>query len=75
MDFKEKFFLIILYLVWHFCSSKSLYKVEKIQERALRLLHKDFASDYGELLKKNQEKHNGNKTSTMPCTRNIQNSE
>ena len=53
MDFKEKFFLIILYLVWHFCSSKSLYKVEKIQERALRLLHKDFASDYGELLKKN----------------------
>ena len=33
-------------LVWHFCSSKSLYKIEKIQERALLLLHNEFASDY-----------------------------
>ena len=39
-------------LVWHFCSSKSLYKIEEIQERALRLLHNDFVSDYAELLKK-----------------------
>ena len=39
-------------LVWHFCSYKSLYKIEKKQERALRLLHNDFASDYSELLKK-----------------------
>ena len=39
-------------LVWHFCSSKSLYKIEKIQKRALILLHNDFASDYAELLKK-----------------------
>ena len=39
-------------LVWHFCSSKSLYKIEKIQEQALRLLHNDFASDYAELIKK-----------------------
>ena len=39
-------------LVWHFCSSESLYKIEKIQERVLRLLHSDFASDYAELLKK-----------------------
>ena len=39
-------------LVWHFCSSKSLNKIEKIQERALRLLHNDFTSDYSELLKK-----------------------
>ena len=39
-------------LVWHFCSSKSLYKIEKIQERALRLLHNDFASNYAELFKK-----------------------
>ena len=37
-------------VVWHFCSSKSLYKIEKIQEWAL--LHSDFASDYAELLKK-----------------------
>ena len=61
MSFKEKEVLLnsILYsnfnycpLVWHFCSSKSLYKIEKIQERALRLLYSDFASDYAEPLKK-----------------------
>ena len=39
-------------LVRHFCSSKSLYKIEKIQERVFRLLHNDFASDYAELFKK-----------------------
>ena len=39
-------------LVWHFYSSKSLYKIERIQERALRLLHNDFTGDYVELLKK-----------------------
>ena len=39
-------------LIWHFCSSKSLYKIKRIQERALRLVHNDFASDYVELLKK-----------------------
>ena len=40
---KKKLFLIILYtqnfncpLVWQFCSSKSLYKIEKMQERALK---------------------------------------
>ena len=37
-------------LVWHFFSSKSLYKIKKIQ--ALRLLHNNFATDYAELLKK-----------------------
>ena len=37
-------------LVWHFCSSKNF--IEKIQERALRLLHNNFVnSDYAELLK------------------------
>ena len=55
---KKKFLLIVSYtqtycpLDWHFCPSKSLYKIEKIQERALRLLHNDFASDYAEVLKK-----------------------
>ena len=29
-------------LVWHFCLSKSFYKIEKIQERALRLLHSNL---------------------------------
>ena len=38
-------------LVWHFCSSKYLNKIGKIQEWALRLLHNDFASDYAELKK------------------------
>ena len=61
MGFKEKEVLLNSFvysnfnycpLVWHFCSSKSLYKIEKIQERALRLLHNDFASGYAELLKK-----------------------
>ena len=48
MGFKER----EVPLVWHFCSSKYSYKIEKIQGRALRLLHNDFASDYAELLKK-----------------------
>ena len=42
-------------LVWHFCSSKYLYKIEKIQERELRLLHNDFTSNYAELLKKSDK--------------------
>ena len=60
MDFKEKEVLNSFVhsnfnycpLVWQFYSSKSLYKIEKIQERAFRLVHNDFASDYAELLKK-----------------------
>ena len=55
MGFKEKVVLLNSFvysnfnyypLVWHFCSSKYLYKIEKIQERAVRLLHNDLASDY-----------------------------
>ena len=61
MGFKEKEILLNSFvysnfnycpLVWHFCSSKSLNKIEKIQGRALRLLHNDFTSDYSELLNK-----------------------
>ena len=61
MSFKEKEVLLnsfvysnfnYCHLVWHFYSSKSLYKIEKTQERVLRLLHNYFASDYAELLKK-----------------------
>ena len=33
-------------LVWHFSSAKSVKKIEKIQERALRILYNDFSSDY-----------------------------
>jgi len=39
-------------LVWHFCPQKSLRKIEKIQERALRILYNDFENDYESLLKK-----------------------
>ena len=50
MGFKEKEVLLnsIVYskfnycpLFWHFCSSKSLCKIEKIEEQPLRLLHSD----------------------------------
>ena len=60
MGFKEKEVLLNSFvysnfnycpLVWHFCSSKSLYKIEKTQERALRFLQNNFASDYTELSK------------------------
>ena len=37
-------------LVWHFWSAKSVQKIEKIQERLLRLLLKDYKSDYKCLL-------------------------
>ena len=39
-------------LVWHFCSVASTRKIEKIQERALRLLYNDNFSTYNELLQK-----------------------
>ena len=61
MGFKEKEILLNSFVhpnfnccpfVWHFCSSKSLNKIEKIQERVLRLLHSDFTGDYSELLNK-----------------------
>ena len=39
-------------LVWHFCSTISVKKIEKIQERALRILYNDFSSDYEFILNK-----------------------
>ena len=42
--------------VWHFCSSKSLYKIAKIQERALRLLYNHFSSYYPDISKKKSGK-------------------
>ena len=29
-------------LVWHFCSAKSVKRIEKIQERAFRILYNNF---------------------------------
>ena len=42
-------------LVWHFCTSESLKKLERIQERALWLLLNDYQSDYETLLEKSNK--------------------
>ena len=39
-------------LVWHFCGKTNNQKLEKIQERALRILYFDYTSTYDELLDK-----------------------
>jgi len=39
-------------LVWHFCSSESMKKLERIQERAFRFLLDDYDSDCNQLLAK-----------------------
>ena len=41
-------------LVWYFSSAKSLQKIEKNQESALRFLHNDHLSSYGDLLSKSE---------------------
>ena len=38
--------------MWHFCSAKSVKKIEKIQERALRILYNNFFSDLESILHK-----------------------
>ena len=42
-------------LIWHFRSSKSLKKIEKIQERALRILYNDSTRDYNQFLNKSSK--------------------
>ena len=42
-------------LVWHFCSSKSSQKIEKIKLRCLRIIYNDYSSDYQTLLKLSQK--------------------
>ena len=39
-------------LVWYFSSPESLRKIERIQERALRILYNDYVSEINVLLKK-----------------------
>ena len=60
LGFKEKEILINSFvyanfnycpLIWHFCPAKSVRKIERTQERALRILYNDFESDYEVLLK------------------------
>ena len=37
-------------LVWHFCGATNSSKIEKIQERCLRIIYKDYESSYHRLL-------------------------
>ena len=39
-------------LVWHFCGKVNHSKLEKIQERALKIIYKDYESSYEELISK-----------------------
>ena len=41
--------------MWHSCSSKSLKKIEKIQERKLEILYNDSTSGYNQLLNKSSK--------------------
>ena len=61
MGFKEKEVLLNSFFLSNFnyfplallfCTSKSLKKIEKIQERTLRILYNDPTSDYNQLLNK-----------------------
>ena len=36
--------------MWHFCSRKSAYKLEKVNKRALRVVENDYSASYSELL-------------------------
>ena len=39
-------------LTWHFCGKQNNYKIEKIQERALRILYQDTLCSYQELIQR-----------------------
>ncbi len=42
-------------LIWLFCSKKSKNKIEKINERALRIIYADYSLNYNEILKKDKD--------------------
>ena len=61
MGFKQKEILLNSFvysnfnyclLVWHFCSAKSVKKIKKIQERALRINRNNFSSEFESVLNK-----------------------
>ena len=56
-------------LVWHFFSLKSLKKIEKVQEQALRILYNDPTTDYNQLLSKSSKVYIELKQ--KHCARNI----
>ena len=37
-------------IVWHFCSNRSMYKLEKVHKQALRVVLNDYTSSYRVLL-------------------------
>ena len=37
-------------IVWHFCSNRSMYKLEKVHKQALRVVLNDYTSSYCVLL-------------------------
>jgi hypothetical protein len=41
-------------LTWHFCGEQNTRKLEKIQERALRFIYNDHASNYDSLLERSK---------------------
>ena len=64
ISFKEKEVLLNSFVVsnfnyrpllWPFCSSKLLTKIEKIQDRTFRILYNDSISDYNQLLNKSSK--------------------
>ena len=41
-------------VIWHYCSEKNSFKMEKIQERALRFIYEDYDIPYEKLLEKSK---------------------
>ena len=41
-------------LVWHFCGKVNNSKLEKVQERALRIINNDYVSSYEEIISKSK---------------------
>ena len=55
-------------IVWNFCGTSQIRKMEKIQERALRFVFDDNTSTYTELLKKaDREVLHLNRIKTVAC--------
>ena len=45
-------YLTYCHLIWHFCKSSDKRKLERIQERALRVIYKSHSATYEELLRR-----------------------
>ena len=45
-------YLTYCHLIWHFCESSDKRKLERIQERALRVIYKSHSATYEKLLRR-----------------------